>query len=504
MKRLVCILLLAFCILGLCSCRDNDIGKTEYVYTEDYLKIKEPGGDGFLVSGNVKVCADGGYVYRFTSDIPENIGNMFIATHKILEAYLLDNGVPQDECVTIHLLVEKSSFTQGEENTVWLSLSDLGTQKHVLAVLSALWGRGEYTNYGYLYALSDKISRDLGWSTDGDAGTPDNALFAEKPELCSLVYPCFLTDFYSEEKISACRALACEVLSRMEDPFAGEDAFLSELAAYISAILPTTGVLSENEFFFAFGGDAIPLKIRTPYFTIERTTGYTAGVLAEGEELTADVRADDPLYNFPLLLDVLSSADEAVEVFHAAFSAAGYECPEAPFWVQLVSDGEFSFYSYENGVPLMRTDSVYYPVRGYVWYAAAEVFNNGGTVGTWENWRASVLYSYFAKEEMFRTQYALSRHRGALDSLGEKIGEPFDDVDDELKFISAMLATSEDTLSYELKTTNRAAMPFAGYLADNYGEEVMIQCMMEPERAESLTGMSLDGLIRHWTAEMQK
>lgn len=49
---------------------------------------------------------------------------------------------------------------------------------------------GDYTNYGYIYSLSNHVARDLQWICD-DASIENEKVFVDDPSLLNLVYPCF-------------------------------------------------------------------------------------------------------------------------------------------------------------------------------------------------------------------------------------------------------------------------------------------------------------------------
>lgn len=72
----------------------------------------------------------------------------------------------------------------GEERGAYLSVDVVETAEQVNLTLRALLG--EYTNYGYLYALSSYASELLGWERF-DVADPDGQVFLDTPPLLNLV-----------------------------------------------------------------------------------------------------------------------------------------------------------------------------------------------------------------------------------------------------------------------------------------------------------------------------
>ena len=71
----------------------------------------------------------------------------------------------------------------------------------MLVTLQALWG--DYTDYGYVYAMANAIASQLGWETDPLVSAENDnmdACFRQNPEAITLLYPVF-TECYATDKI---------------------------------------------------------------------------------------------------------------------------------------------------------------------------------------------------------------------------------------------------------------------------------------------------------------
>lgn len=142
---------------------------------------------------------------------------------------------------------------------------------------------GDYTNYGYLYALSNHIAAQIGWACD-ETPAADDAVFADDPSLISLVYPCFSEKYNAPERIDACRALAVQLLESTEDVFSQQD-FLAQqenFAQRHGAGSPLTYLQ------FAYNGESCPLKMRCNYLEIF----WDASFAANNEYLDGQIPRD--------------------------------------------------------------------------------------------------------------------------------------------------------------------------------------------------------------------
>ena len=104
---------------------------------------------------------DDGNFYVFSED--ESVANEFVNAQRTLVAYLRSQGAHIDE-MTYYGMDYGYSFSKSSKSSAYVSLSDIRSWQQVLVTLQTVWG--DYTDYGYLFALSNAIAEELEWKTD--------------------------------------------------------------------------------------------------------------------------------------------------------------------------------------------------------------------------------------------------------------------------------------------------------------------------------------------------
>ena len=190
------------------------------------------------------------------------------------------------------------NYVESDENAVYIDISKSGLITQVELTLEALLG--EYTNYGYIYALSNHICNQLSWPNDSDTQVDINVL-NNKPYLLNLNYPSFSKDYVDENELSSVKNLAVKILGQMQNPFAGESEFQKLVDKYAN---DNSLDYHKTYLSFAYGGKNCPLKIKTKYLDIYLDSDYQGSCT-----LTEQSILDDPMFNFQNLIDFWEYVD---------------------------------------------------------------------------------------------------------------------------------------------------------------------------------------------------
>ena len=97
-----------------------------------------------------------GTMYVFSAFVDE--AERFVSLQTVLLDYLHSFGIISSDKSYIATDYD-GSFSIGSRKEVYISLNDMGTWRHVLSTLQGMWG--DYTDYGYLYAVSNGICAEL-------------------------------------------------------------------------------------------------------------------------------------------------------------------------------------------------------------------------------------------------------------------------------------------------------------------------------------------------------
>jgi len=216
-----------------------------YHELDDYSYIIKE-GDKLVANGN-------SYIFEKTSS--EVTRQSFMGSQNELIGKL---GVPEGQT---YVLTETYMDRYDSNNEVcFLLVASIRTWKQVLTTIQLL--EGDDITYGYAYAKANSIAKELGWETDlvEDISEADiEAMLADDPERLSLVYPCFISPYSTDEQIRFAKALAVQIYESLEGDV--------EVEKYMTAIASFANKHSipyhETYLKFADGGKSVPLIIRT-------------------------------------------------------------------------------------------------------------------------------------------------------------------------------------------------------------------------------------------------
>ena len=509
MKRIFIILLCLFILLSSAACStdnspDNSTDNTapepsspaeselETVieYHKEHSRINDLCGSGWLVDEALDVTILNDNTFRFSSKVTKEERVRFISAQQKICDKLNANGVETKE-LNFFVLKDIESRAAGETHAVYIDLSQTESAIQVILTLQAIWG--EYTNYGYLYALSDKIAQELFQCAKA---SPDQNIevLRSSPEHLNLLYPSFTDEYASEEQIKAVKALSSHILSTMNDVFAGESAFCQALDTYAD----TNGLsLIPTKCRFAYGGGNCSLKIKTAYLDIYLDSDYQGSC-----QRTEQSIADDPLFNLSSMLKFLAHLDGELRIIREKFNFSDSKL--IPVYMtelsdKLASGADVSGWFIPDGSNTrIEAESIYALSHEYVHYIDYRIDTDSNDD---VNWCAESLACYFGNSVAYLSRLAIANSGDesvlTLDDLSRIIGKQYESPLDEIRFQNIMNA-HEENHRYSLISLYNGRLSFGDYFVQTYGEEAFIECMLAPQRTRSTLGLTIDEIVDGW------
>ena len=196
-KFLLCSLMLLVFLAG-CGSQNDLVPVTSFEESYEYTSITRVYAHPAILTVERQVdylslTKDDGFFFCATAD--KDKADAFVNAQRTLLQFLRDSGVEIPK-LNYYAMDTDDSFSESEKKRAHISLSDAKSYRQVLITLQTLWG--DYTDYGYLYALANMIAEHLGWQTDSIEEVDQSALnsfFIANPVALNLLYPCFTTDF---------------------------------------------------------------------------------------------------------------------------------------------------------------------------------------------------------------------------------------------------------------------------------------------------------------------
>ena len=144
--------------------KQDDKKTYDLEYVEVYLRIPEPLGPNFIINGNVYQTEVNGHIYEFEKDLSDEVRASFVATQEELCDFLNNKNSISFSKTTFRVLSDYENRSESENSIGYFDTNTQRSWKQVLTTLKLHYG--DFENHGYLYALSNRISSDLGWKCD--------------------------------------------------------------------------------------------------------------------------------------------------------------------------------------------------------------------------------------------------------------------------------------------------------------------------------------------------
>lgn len=493
--RRIGILFLFFAVLSGCT-RDkpNPLNEAyEYsVQTESYIRPSAVKGNA-LNSALTTVTNDGNF-FCFTKD--EAAANDFVNTQRTLIQYLRNCGVEIERLESFGTDYGYS-FSESRENAAYVAFSDMRSWQQVLVTLQAVWG--DYTDYGYVYAMSNTIARELGWQTDSvpafEQETAD-LFFAANPEAIHLLYPAFDSRFAFEETVSNSKALAVHLLEKIGWKNAISKPVNSQLDAYYELIRAYAKELSvpfeRQTCGYAYYGEDVKLRIMTTYAELIIDNNYCDAA----ESIYGDYW-DQYLSIYQTANTINEEITAAVEYFALQDAVGTIQIK----WLDSKDSNTEWLIPHNNGAYNFSTKTAYVTsIRTYLheYYHHIQHLLNPDLGFSWQSQSFCELGASHSHYRQMSSESAFLRSEDGAKLFQDFTGRAYVPGRDDYFETMDILCYYNDYYQLEYITGAQAQNSFCRYLVELYGERAVFDLLVYPKTVETVTAKTWDTLRSEW------
>lgn len=441
----------------------------------------------------LKVTTEDGLFFCFTEDSDK--ADDFINMQRTLLHFLQNNGMGVREMRYVATNYG-DSFSDSSKNTAYIAFSSIRTYRQILVTLQAIWG--DYTDYGYVYAMSNAIADHLGWQTDTFESverTAMDAFFSENPDAINLLYPGFTTIFASEEIANYSKALSVSIFDDIDWCSALEksiDVQLDDFYVLVSGYAGEIGVpFTRQTCGYAYRGEYLPLCINSTYVQLIVDRNYSDFY----RDMYGDYFSDYvSIYQTAMIID--RETTEAVEHF-------GLEDSAGTILINWLS-GESA--KTQFGKPLVNHYNPYLQevnvttINAYLheYYHHIEHLINPNLSQCWQSQAFCEIGRSHSQHSLYSVEKPMTQITQWVDLFYSCTGRSYrHGVDDYFESYDILCyVTNEFELDYY--NGRNALNSFAHYLIDLYGEDAIFNLMLFPDTVWNVTEKSWEELEAEW------
>ena len=498
----LCILISMLVVLFGCISKENDdpnvpsvvIVDEQYDYSAESKLFSRPSVTNRISRYDaLKASTEDGTFFCLTEDTTQ--ADNFINTQRTLLRFLKDCGM---DLRNLRYIVSnhEDSFSDSGKDTAYIAFSSTKTYRQVFATLQTLWG--DYTDYGYVYAMANVIAEQLGWQTDSKIDITPTVMkefFSNNPKAIDLQYPCFSSVFASEETVNQCKALSIHLfddikwVAALEKPI---DIQLDEYYELVGTYAREDGIsFARQTCGYAYRGEYLPLCINTTYAQLMVDRNYSD----YSSVIYGDYFSDyESIYQTANIIN--NEITEAVKLFELEDRAGSIsinwlseESAKAQFGKPLVN-------LYE---PSMKKVNVTM-IQGYLheYYHHIEHLINPDLGQCWQSQAFCEIGRSHSQHSLYSIEATMTQNEQWSDLFYSFTGRSYQPgVDDYFEFYDILCyATNEYELDYY--NGRNAINSFTHYLIDLYGEDATSNLMLFPNTVWNVTEKSWEELEAEW------
>lgn len=482
-KRIIAIVgSIAFCMIIIFCLQKAD--KNDYVYAEEFVKLLSADSDFTVYSGTMDCTTVNERTYYFDDAVTDKQRNDAIILNEELIKEYLGGDTQWDSAAKIYFFPEGGDWADSEQGAAYINVDSIGTYKHILSMLKLRYG--EYSNYGYLYAMADQIAHKLKWTSD-EVQELDLDVIRNNPNLLNLEYIYFDEKYVTTEEANACKALAVEILNAIDEEAVSEERFMQG----IDAVAQKNNLEYTKTYLqFSDAGAYDPLIVKSKYLRyvfakdFEADMRYIDGYLEENP--TKDANA---------VIALIEDADEKIGELREMFSFPQEDYVPVTVTETVQGNGIKAGGMWQPWKKIIRLQCFDTVPHEYVHYMYSELTDYDGTER--EGWETEALAFYSTAYQMVeKRKYLANKYPETLEYIKEMIGKEYETVEDELRFEYLCLAI--DIGNYYNYLNNAGGIAFCDFVCNKYGTENMISCLLFPNETETYIGEDMDALLNEW------
>ena len=435
---------------------------------------------------------DGSYVCMTTDKAQ---ADSFINAQRTLLHFLRENGVAVRELNYVALNFD-DNFSESAKDKAYISLSSTETWQQVLVTLHAQWG--DFTDYGYVYAMANAIAAQLGWQTDAlettEASSMD-AFFCENTEALHLLYPAFSKLYATEETIRYSKSLSRDLLENIDWSDALKKPIETQLDEFEVLIHEYSGKIgvsfSNHGFDYAYRGSYLPLCIQTTYATHIVDHGYKDHHSDIYEDYFGDYVS---IYQTAEILD--KEIVEAVRRFGLE-DCAGNLCIN---WISEESAMTKYAKRHVNTCNSLLQEAYVTTISLYlnVYYHHIEYLINPDSERSWQSQAFCEIGRTYSQHALYATEKTFTQDSDWAELFNSFTGHTYQaGVENHFEALDVLNYVLND-FSIDYNKGGTSINSFTYYLIKNYGENAIVNLMLFPDTVIDVTGKTWETLENEW------
>ncbi len=513
-KRIPAFILTLVMLFSLTSCAKSPA----YEYELSEISFAQPDTDPVIArqkSEGSYLETEYGRYYLDSQD--DELCNEFVNAQTKLMQYLDKNGVDLSDIgspkyylsdyqrnlssfknITYSYGVDYPNSIDGmvDSKFAYFGFDTVKTYKQVLTTLQNIYG--SFTDYGYLYALSNEIAKSLKWETDAVNDISNNELkeaVLNNTFCLDLTYPCFTEDYMDSEVIEGSKALSVKVLKSLKQKPAKLLAMPIEeqIKAFRNSVREYAALIgaeySEPKYGYMFGSEEYPLIVNTTYFTLHLEDGY--------KDIFGSLYEQDFFKDYESIRNTVSILDSEISAVIKEYSL---EDKAGKTIIIMSTDSHSLSYASQQG-GICYCTSIKPVVHEFCHYLAYIIsLPNGGTTYLTDaighqifcEWNG--MNSYF-NQLFYEKEYSMPEYQ--KEWFESKAGREFRrSREDTLLACHYIIGESKD---YHMDAyTNSSTMSYAAYIAETYGEDEMLKLALFSNKFYEEHNTSYDELVDEW------
>ena len=432
-----------------------------------------------------------GVFFCFAADT--EVADDFIAAQRTLLSFLREYGVDTGK-LEYYATDYDDSFSESSRASAYIALSALRTQKQVMVTLQTLWG--DYTDYGYVWALSNAIAEQLGWETEAVPAVEQaklDAFFADNSAALNLLYPSFTVTYASQETVDYCKALSSKLFASIR----WQDAISNPVDGQIAAWHKLTDAygkeisvdFTRQTVGYAYHSKNVPLRVRTEYAQLNIDKNFT-----DYNTLFADSFSD-----YKAIYETVNILQDEMT---AAVSKIGLEDRVGDVTINFISemtharmfaDKNRGRYFSSSRTIYVRTLQVYL----HEYFHHMEYVINPDLGQCWQSQAFCELGSSYSKYALDGNNYTFAEYEAGVELFNACTGRGYiNNRDDYYETMDILCYINGYTLDYQ--TGGACVNSIFRYLSDLYGEETVWKLMLFPNTVQDVTGETWYTIAQAW------
>ena len=450
--------------------------------------------DGWVEKNALCTINSDGTFFCFTKDT--KMADDFINAQRTLLLFLRNCGAEIGQ-MEYYGTEYEYSFSQSSDKAAYIAVSDVRSWQQVLVTLQTIWG--DYTEYGYVYAMSNAIAKELGWQTDSVPSIGKDALdafFVENPDVINLLYPTFTTKFASEETVGNSKALAVRLFEKIRWKKAlgkPADAQLDDYCSLISAYAQDLSVpFARQSCGYAYYGENIKLRIMTTYAELIIDCNYCDAM----ESLYGDYW-DNYSSIYQTTNTINKEITAAVEYFALEDEAGTIRIK----WLDSENNTTKKFIPQNTGAYHSSTQTAYITsIRPYLheYYHHIEHLINPNLGSSWQSQTFCELGASCSQYVQMTTEHTFSKSEDGIELFRAFTGRTYESGRNDYFEAWDIMCYYNNYYELAYKTGAQAHNSFSRYLINLYEESVVYDLMLFPETVDADTGNTWEELRAEW------